>query len=87
MVSTIMVIGIQVFYSNSSSAVKVDGTIGILQSDILAPFLSIILVTYLLDKASGPDSELVTCPRQSKRYLTNLLNDLDFADDIASLES
>ena len=38
-------------------------------------------------KASGPDSGVVTCPRQSRRYHTKMLNDLDFADDIALLES
>ena len=87
----------QVLYSNSSSAVMVDGgisepfdvTTGVLQGDVLAPFLFIILVDYLLDKASGPDSGVVTFPRQSRRYpaKVGLLNDLDFADDIALLES
>ena len=90
-----LVNAIQVLYSNSSSAVMVDGgisepfdvTTGVLQGDVLAPFLFIILVDYLLDKASGPDSGVVTCPRQSRRYPAKVLNDLDFADDIALLES
>ena len=90
-----LVNAIQVLYSNSSSAVMVDGgisepfdvTTGVLQGDVLAPFFFIILVDYLLDKASGPDSGVVTCPRQSRRYPAKVLNDLDFADDIALLES
>ena len=82
-----LVNAIQALYSNSNSAVMVDGsisepfdvTIGVLQGDVLAPFLFIVLVDYLLDKASGPDSGVVTCPRQSRRYPTRVLNDLDFA--------
>ena len=86
---------IEVLYTNSSSAVMVDGGIskpfdvstGVLQGDVLAPFIFIILVDYLLGKAAGPDCGVVTHPRQSRRYPTKLLNDLDFADDIALLES
>ena len=82
---------IQVLYSNSSSAVIVNGSIsdpfdvttGVLQGDVLAPFLFIILVDYILGKASGPDSGVVAVPRQSRRYPAKMLNDLDFADDIA----
>ena len=67
---------VQVLYSNSSSAVIVDGSIsdpfdvttGVLQGDVLAPFLFIILVDYLLGKASGLDSGVVTFTRQSRRY-------------------
>ncbi|XP_072015089.1 uncharacterized protein [Amphiura filiformis] len=64
-----------------------DVTTVVLQGDVFAPFLLIILVDYLLGKACGPDSRVVTCPRQSRRYPAKLLNDLDFADDIALLES
>ena len=80
---------IKVLYSNSSSAVMVDGSIstGVLQGYVLALLLFIIFVDYLLGKASGPDSGVVTCPRQSRRYPAKVLNDLDFADDIALLES
>ena len=78
---------IKVLYS---SAVMVDGSISelfdvttrVLQGDVF-----IIFVDYLLGKASGPDSGVVTCPRRSRRYRAKMLNDLDFADDIALLES
>ena len=92
---TVTVNAIKVLYSNSSSAVMVDGSVsepfdvttGVLQGDVLVPFLFIIFVDYLLGKASGPDCGVVTCPRRSRRYPAKMLNDLDFADDIALLES
>ncbi len=90
-----LVNAVQVLYSNSTSAVMVDGgisdpfnvTTGVLQGDVLAPFLFIILVDYLLEKASEPGTGVETHPRQSRRYPAKYLNDLDFADDIALLES
>jgi hypothetical protein len=89
---------ISALYNNSKSAVMVDGSIsdpfnvstGVLQGDVLAPFLFIVLVDFLLKKAtSNPDldSGVVTHPRRSRRYPAQVLNDLDFADDIALLES
>ena len=92
---TVTVNAIKVLYSNSSGAVMVDGSVsepfdattGVLQGDVLAPFPFIIFVDYLLGKASGPDCGVVTCPRRSRRYPAKMLNDLDFADDIALLES
>ena len=87
---------ISVLYNNSKSAVMVDGNIsdpfdvstGVLQGDVLAPFLFVILVDYLLKKATSElDSGVLTHPRRSSRHLAKLLNDLDFADDIALLES
>ncbi|XP_038063002.1 uncharacterized protein LOC119733684 [Patiria miniata] len=85
----------QVLY-NSSSAVMVDGSIsdlfqvstGVLQGDVLAPFLFIIIVDYLLKAASSTeDSGVVTHPHRSRRHQAKMLNDLDFADIIALLES
>ena len=64
-----------------------DVTTGVLQGDVLAPFLFIILVDYLLDKASGPVSGVVTYSRQSRRHPVKVQNDLYFTDDIALLES
>ena len=87
---------ISTLYNNSKSAVMVDGNIsdpfevstGVLQGDVLAPFLFIVLVDYLLKKAtSDVDTGVVTHPRRSRRYPARVINDLDFADDIALLES
>ena len=66
-----------------------DVTTGVLQGDVLAPFLFIVLlVEYLLKKATSQlDSGVVTHPRRSRRHPAKSLNDLDFADDIALLES
>ena len=88
--------GLQKLYKNSKSAVMVDGnlsdpfdvTTGVLQGDVLAPFLFVVLVDYLLKKVTSQlDSGVVTHPRRSRRYPVKLLNDLDFADDIALFES
>lgn len=87
---------ISVLYNNSRSTVMVDGNIsdpfdvstGVLQGDVLAPFLFVILIDYLLTKATSElDSGVITHPRRSRRHPAKLLNDLDFADDIALLES
>ena len=87
---------ISVLYKNSKSVVMVDGglsdpfdvTTGVLQGDVLAPFLFVVLVDYLLKKATSQlDSGVVTHPRRSRRHPAKSLNDLDFADDIALLES
>ena len=48
----------------------------------------VVLVDYLLKKATLQlDSGVVTHPRRSRRHPAKSLNDLDFADDIALLES
>ena len=61
---------------------------GVLQGDVLAPFLFIILVDFLMKTStSGLDSGVVTHPRRSRRHQAKVLSDLDFADDIALLES
>ncbi|KAI8509483.1 hypothetical protein Bbelb_133310 [Branchiostoma belcheri] len=92
----VIVNAIQVLYYNSKSAVFVDGNIsdpfqvttGVLQGDVLAPFLFIVLIDYLMSESTkGTDSGVVTHPRQSRRHPAQTLNDLDFADDIALLES
>ena len=55
---------------------------------LLAPFLFAILVNYLLLKATADfDTGIITHPRKSSRHPAIVLNDLDFADDIALLES
>ena len=60
-----LVNAIQVLYTNSSSSVMVDGSIskpfsvtkGVLQGDVLAPFLFIFLVDYLLLRSTDGDRE------------------------------
>ena len=92
----VIVNAIRVLYDNSKSAVMVDGNItdsfqvttGVLQGDVLAPFLFIILIDYLMKKATDDTtSGVITHPRQPRRHPAVALNDLDFADDIALLES
>ena len=93
----VIVNAISVLYSNSKSAVMVDMEISLTQSKLLSVyyremfwyhFLFIILIDYLLRKATeNTDSDVVTHPRQSKRHPAKILNDLDFEDDIALLES
>ena len=47
-----------------------------------------MLIDYLMTKATeDTDSGVATHPRQSRRHPARILNDLDFAVDIALLES
>ena len=87
---------VSALYNNSKSAVMVDRNIlypvkvctGVLQGDVLAPHLFIILVDFLMKKVTTDlDSGVVTHPRCSRRYPAKVLNDLEFADDIGLLES
>ena len=88
---------IRVLYDNSKSAVLVDGqmsddfdvTTGVLQGDVLAPFLFIVVLDFVMINATNnnPGGGLVTHPRRSRRHLDITLNDLDFADGIGLLES
>ena len=79
--------------NNSKSTVMVDENISdpfevstcVQQGDILAPFVFIISVDYLLKKTTSDfDLGVVTHPHRSSCYK---LNDLNFADDIDLLES
>ncbi|KXJ22332.1 hypothetical protein AC249_AIPGENE23105 [Exaiptasia diaphana] len=91
-----IVSAIRVLYDNSKCAVFVDGrlsdtfevTTGVLQGDVLAPFLFVIIVDYVMSQSTrDSDSGLLTHPKRSRRYPAKYLNDLDFADDICLLES
>jgi hypothetical protein len=98
-----IVSAIRVLYDDSESQVYFEGqlskpfrvTTGVLQGDVLAPFLFIIVIDYI-SKLSNQDFGFKTHegraqPERSLRSAnTNIerkLNDLAFADDIALLES
>jgi hypothetical protein len=60
-------------------------TTGVLQGDVLAPFLLVIVIAYLLATAMAEyQSGLI---RQSSRHSATCISDLDFADEICLLES
>ena len=85
---------IKALYTNSKSAVYVDGHLteefkvktGVLQGDVLVPFLFFIMIDYTMKKSEG-NHGLTTAPRRSSRYPKEVVNDLNFADDIARLEN
>ena len=60
---------------------------GVLQGDMLAPYLFIICIDYVLrtsiDKIRGNGFELTK--RKSRRYPAKTIIDTDYADDIAIL--
>ena len=81
----VLVNAISILYNNSKSAVMVKENIsdpfqiatGVLQGDVLAPFLIIILIDYLMMKAiEDTDSSVVIHLRQCRRHLAKILNDL-----------
>ena len=61
-------------------------TTGVLHGDVLAPFLFIIMIDYTMRMAEGGHG-FTTMPRRSTRHPEEVINDLDFADDIVLLES
>ena len=100
----VIVSAIRVLYDSSTSQVYVEGqfseqfkvTTGVLQGDVLAPFLFIIVIDYVQKQSAG-DFGYITHTGTKHGQRTSLryahvneeykLNDLDFADDIALLES
>lgn len=58
-----------------------------IQGDILAPFLFIIVKDYVMCKSKKENVGFLTHPRESRRKPEQRLSDLDYADDIALLES
>ena len=86
-----LVEAIKTLYINSKSAVYVDGhlseafevTTGVLQGDVLAPFLFIIMIDFITKQSKGTHG-FITAP---SRYPREMINDLDFADDIALFEN
>ena len=87
---------VSVLCRNSRGAVVVGGglsgpfdvTSGVLQGDVLAPFLFVVLVDCLLRGATSQlGSGVVARPRRSGRHPAGSLGDLDFAGDVALLGS
>jgi hypothetical protein len=94
-----------VLYDNSSSCVFINGqvsepfdiTTGVLQGDVLAPFLFIIVIDYVSKLSAGKYGYMThkgtsndasgRCMRHSTHTVSRLVNDLAFADDIALLEN
>jgi hypothetical protein len=70
-----------------------DVTTGVLKGDTLAPFLFVIVIDYVMRNAESDHTNekgecgFVTNSRQSSRQPATTVHDLDFADDIALLES
>ena len=89
-----LVEAIKTLYINSKSAVYVDGhlseefevTTGVLQGDVLAPFLFIIMIDFIMKQSEGTHG-FITAPRISSKYPREVINDLNFADDIALFEN
>ena len=98
---------IRVLYDDSTSRVFVEGelsepfqiTTGVLQGDVLAPFLFIIVIDYVSKQAASDYGYIThkaaptrTNPRPSRSTSTltisseRKLSDLAFADDLALLE-
>ena len=101
-----IVSAIRVLYDNSKSRVYVNGqlsdpfdiTTGVLQGDVLAPFLFIIVIDYvsklsagqfgyITHKGSTSNDSSDRVMRISTRRIERRINDVIFADDIASLEN
>ena len=59
---------------------------GVLQGDPLAPFLLIICLDYAMRISIAESDGIVLKKRRSRRHPSQILSDLDFADDIALLE-
>ena len=96
---------IRVLYDHSASRVCVDGqvsepfdiTTGVLQGDVLAPFLFIIVIDYVSKIAEGEFGYLTLkgnnsdtsgrIMRTTTREVDRRMCDLDFADDLALLEN
>ena len=95
---------IKVLYDSSKSRVFFEGltskefpiTTGVLQGDVLAPFLFIIVVDYVTKQAErsfgylthkGKQQHLTRKLRNSSTQVERKISDLDFADDIALLEN
>ena len=86
---------ISVLYHNSKSTVIVDGMLsdlfdvitGVLQGDVLAPFIFIVIMDWILRQSNIDDIGFTMIPRRSRRYPEETLSNLGFADDVSLLSN
>lgn len=95
---------IRVLYDNSSAQVYVGGekstpfniTTGVLQGDVLAPFLFIIVIDWIMTQLAEKNFGYITHPmpknegrttRRTTQGIEHKISDLDFADDISLIEA
>ena len=84
---------IGVLYCDTNSTVIVDGVLsdqfevitGVLQGDVLAPFIFIILIDWVLRQSDLDPLGFTMVPRRSRRFPEQRLSNLGFADDITLL--
>lgn len=82
-----LVFAIKSLYDNSTSKVYYENQLsnefstqsGVLQGDVLAPFLFVIVIDYIM--RNSDEAGFLTQPRESSRKPEQRLNDLDYADD------
>ena len=91
----LIVDAIATLYNESSAVVCVEGqtsdrfgvNTGVLQGDVLAPYLFIIVMDYVLANSTKGEVGIEYQQRKSSRHPARHIADLDFADDIAFIES
>ena len=76
-----------IFHSQDGDTDYFDIVAGVLQGDTLHPYLFIICLDYMLRTSIHKikDNSLKLAKERSKRYLTQIITDVDYADDIAIL--
>ena len=61
---------------------------GVLQGDVLAPFLFIVVIDWVMTNSQTGQTKFITKPSRSRwRYPAERLGDLEFADDISLMEN
>ena len=93
-IPTLLIDAVKKLYNRSKAVVSVDGQVsecfdistGVLQGDVLAPFLFILVMDYVLTRSEGQYG-FVYRTRRGTRDPARRINDLDFADDIVLLEN
>ncbi|CAF1118890.1 unnamed protein product [Didymodactylos carnosus] len=86
---------IRLLHDTSIGSVLVDGrltkefriSLGVLQGDVLAPFLFIIVIDYIMRRCEMDNYGFICEKRTFARHLEKRLSDLDYADDICLLEN